>query len=69
MKLCNVECTLGSNDLNLKLVLWLMAASDSSPRFATDPDRVATEKLSMTAVPKAFLDSEYKELPAVIGSG
>ena len=39
------------------------------PRFASDPDRVATEKLSMTAVPKAFLDSEYKELPAVIGSG
>ena len=40
----------------------------ASVRFASDPDRVGAEKLSMTAVPKAYLEAEYVELPAVIGS-
>ena len=39
----------------------------SFPRFASDPDRVGAEKLSMTSVPKAYLEAEYKELPAAIG--
>eukprot|EP00435_Cladocopium_sp_Y103_P012151 s3014_g3.t1 len=34
-----------------------------SEGFASDPDRVATEKLNLTPVPKAYLDSEYQELP------
>lgn len=29
---------------------------------------MATEKLAMTSVPQAYLESEYKELPAAIGS-
>ena len=41
---------------------------DSSLRFSSDPDRVGAEKLSMTAVPKAYLEAEYIELPACIGS-
>ena len=62
-----------------ELVGWSMLESISnedamllpffhSLRFASDPDRVGAEKLSMTAVPKAYLDAEYVELPAVIGS-
>lgn len=36
-------------------------------RMMTDPNMVGVEKLSTTVVPKEFLDSPYRELPAAIG--
>lgn len=55
--------------VSMCLFLTCAAASEFAPRFASDPDRVGAEKMSMTSVPKAYLESEYHELPAVIGNG
>ena len=61
------SCKCGGSVLS-RLLLGAISLPHFSFRFASDPDRVGAEKLSVTAVPKAYLESEYKELPAVIGS-
>ena len=44
----------------LLVLCWL-------PRLLTDPNVPGVEKLSVTTVPKEYLDSNYCELPSAIG--
>ena len=36
-------------------------------RFLSDSNIVGAEKVSVTKIPKEYLDSEWKELPSVFG--
>lgn len=49
------------------IMAYSVSPTTAPERFLSDSNIVGAEKVSVTKIPKEYLDSEWKELPSIFG--